>query len=127
MNTKRDKSKSAARTLAILLALAGCGDDDENKAQKKCETLVETFCEAATSCAEDADLLAEGYSASELLHDCRQTVSEGAHCDDAKEITSKYDSCLAAASDRLDCDESNDSLLDDTFAIPAVCQGVVRF
>ncbi|HEX6242354.1 MAG TPA: hypothetical protein VFZ61_15690 [Polyangiales bacterium] len=113
---------------ALGLLLAACGDDEKKSATSKCETLVDTFCETVTSCAEDADLLDPGYSPRELLADCKDVVGDGAHCEDAKEVTSRYDACLSAASERLDCDESNDSLLfEDTFAIPVQCEGVVRY
>jgi hypothetical protein len=117
------------RGLLIITVLAGCGDDDhQDSAKAKCETLIDTFCETVTSCAEDADLLEDDYSPRELLADCKETVGEDAHCDDAKQVTSKYTACLQAAGEKLSCEDSNQSLLtDDTFAIPAVCQGVVRY
>jgi hypothetical protein len=121
--------RSVVRALLIITVLAGCGDDDHgDSAKEKCETLVDTFCETVTSCAEDADLLADDYSPRELLADCKETVGEGAHCSDAKKVTSKYSACLAAAGEKLACEDSNQSLLDDdTFAIPAVCEGVVGY
>lgn len=104
--------------------LVGCDDSPT----EKCEKLIDTYCETVTTCAEDADLLDPSYSARELLADCKRTVADGAHCDDAEDVTSDYDRCLAASSDQLDCDESNDSLLNDqTFAIPAICEGVVQY
>ena len=113
---------------AVCLLLAACGDEEKKSAKDKCETLVDTFCETVTSCAEDADLLDPDYPARELLADCKQTVGEGAHCEDAKEVSNRYDACLSAASEQLDCDESNDSLLfEDTFAVPAQCQGVIKY
>lgn len=120
--------RSVVRALLITTVLVGCGDDEKDSAQEKCETLVDTFCESAASCAEDADLLADDYSPRELIRDCKEAVSEGAHCSKAKDVTSKYNACLRAAGENLVCEDSNESLLeDDTFAIPAVCQGVVRF
>jgi hypothetical protein len=122
--------RSVVCALAVITVLAGCDEENshEDSAQLKCETLVSTFCETVTTCAEDADLLADDYRPSELLADCRETVGEGAHCADAKDVTSKYERCLEAASERLDCEDSNQSLLeDDSFAVPALCQGVVRY
>jgi hypothetical protein len=108
--------------------MAACGDDEKKSAKAKCETLVETFCETVTRCAEDADLLDPGYSQRELFSDCKEVVGDGAHCEDAVQVSSRYDVCLSAASERLDCEESNDSLLfEDTFAVPAQCQGVIQY
>jgi hypothetical protein len=113
---------------ALAVSLGACGDEHENSAKAKCETLVETFCETVTSCADDADLLADGYSPRELLADCKETVGRGAHCGDAKQISSRYEGCLSAASERLDCEESNQSLLvDESFAVPAQCEGVIQY
>lgn len=104
--------------------LVGCDDSPK----EKCEKLIDTFCETVTSCAEDAELLDKDYSRGDLLADCKHTVADGAHCGDAEDVSSDYDRCLAASSDKLDCSESNDSLVNDqTFAIPAVCEGVVKY
>jgi hypothetical protein len=113
--------------LITVTMLGGCGGDDDG-AEAKCERLVNTFCKAATECAEDADLLDPDYSAKELLADCKETVGEGAHCDEALDVSSRYDRCLNAAGEGLSCRESNQSLLlEDTFAIPDVCEGVVQY
>ena len=110
--------------LAFAAFLVGCDDSPK----EKCEKLIDTFCETVTTCADDADLLDESYPRSELLTDCKRTVADGAHCADAEDVTSDYDRCLAAASDQLDCDESNESLLNDsTFAIPSICEGVIQY
>lgn len=110
--------------LAFGAFLVGCDDSP----REKCEKLIDTFCETVTSCADDADLLDPSYSRADLLADCKQTVGEGAHCADAEDVTGDYDRCLAASSERLDCDESNESLLNDqTFAIPAICEGVIQY
>jgi hypothetical protein len=120
--------RNVVRAVGLTVLLIGCGDDHDDGAQQKCETLVTTFCESVTSCAQDADLLADDYRPSELLADCRKTISKGAHCGDAKEVSSKYASCLEAAGEGLGCEDSNQSLLDDrSFAIPALCQGVVGY
>lgn len=126
----RGSSKAAVGlVLGAMSLLAGaCNDEHKNNARAKCETLVDTFCETVTGCADDADLLDPDYPARELLADCKETVGRGAHCEDAKTVTTRYERCLSAASDGLDCDESNDSLLyEDSFAVPAQCEGVIQY
>ena len=116
-----------ALALITFTVLGGCGGDESDSAEAKCERLVNTFCKAATECAEDADLLDPSYSAKELLADCKETVGDGAHCEEAVDVTSRYDRCLNAAGEGLSCRESNQSLLNDVFAIPDVCEGVVEY
>jgi hypothetical protein len=124
VNTRRHFMRHVGLAVVIGTFLAGCDDSPT----EKCEKLIDTFCETVTSCAEDAELLDPSYSASELLADCKRTVGEGAHCADAEDVTGDYDRCLAAASEQLDCDESNRSLVEEeTFAIPAICEGVVQY
>jgi hypothetical protein len=124
VNTRRNGMRHALLALTFGAFFAGCDDSPK----EKCEKLIDTYCETVATCADDADLLDRDYTRGDLLTDCKDTVAEGAHCSDAEDVSDDYDRCLAASSDKLDCDESNDSLLNDqTFAIPAICEGVVQY
>jgi hypothetical protein len=112
------------------LLLVACGDDDDGKSPKQqCEDLINTFCDRATSCAVDADILEESYSPAELKVDCREAIDAELGCDDADEIGDNYSECLSDLR-TFSCDLSNEALLQDmpSFAAPPTsCDGAILF
>lgn len=113
--------------LAGLLATA-CGDDEDKSPVQKCKDLINTFCDRATSCAVEDDILDEDYPASELKADCKETIGAALNCDEADDVGDNYSECLSDLK-TFSCETSNDSLVnDDAFADPPPsCDDAVLF
>lgn len=113
---------------AGLLATA-CGDDDGDKSPvQKCKDLINTFCDRATSCAVEDDILDADYPPAELKADCRETIGDELNCEEADDVGDNYATCLSDL-ETFSCEMSNDSLVnDDAFAPPpASCDDAILF
>ena len=114
---------------AALLWAAACGDEEKGEsAPERCQKLINSFCDRATQCAVDDDILSSDYPASELKSDCKDVIGDVLPCDDADSIDDGYVQCLSDVKN-FSCDTSNAALLDDmAFASPpASCDDVIVF
>ncbi|HEX5659392.1 MAG TPA: hypothetical protein VFX59_19490 [Polyangiales bacterium] len=115
--------RSFALVSLSLLALA-CGSEDP-KAQDKCETLVVSYCDRVASCAERAGVLDASYSADDLRDDCELSFNGDARCEDAVQVSSRYDQCIGAVKS-LSCDDINDALVSsEPTPLPSSCEKVI--
>ena len=110
--------------LPLVFALSACPSDPDPVDQ--CKKLISTMCARVASCAEDADVIDEDYSAEELRTDCEDEIGSSLKCGKAVDVSENYDQCVKDLK-RVDCDESNDSLISDMMLLPPPdsCQDVI--
>ena len=107
-----------------LLALAGCGDDDDKKSnspEDKCLRLASSYCGRWAECAEQAGAFS-GSEARDQRRICADefAAEDGANCNDAVGVRQSYDECLDDISD-APCN----AILSEQGYTPTACADVI--
>jgi hypothetical protein len=116
------------------LGAAGCsssGDDDDDDdssstsgdARKKCNNLVQQFCDSIVGCEVEGGFVDASDQDSEIAS-CVSDTTESADCANAVDVTTSYDECMSMLANPP-CDDINQALSDGTLGLPDSCNGVI--